>query len=143
MLKTSMPNKEQFQYSSLSSRLTEASLLPYLPVTLTYKGRSHSILGLVDTGATINVLPYQIGVQLGASWDEETASIQLSGNLANYKAQPIIVLGKVGHFDPVRLAFAWTKSEDIPVILGQVNFLMEFNVCFFRTDRIFEIQPIK
>jgi hypothetical protein len=138
-----MSNTEQFSYSSLNSYATEASFLPYLPITFTYQGKSTAVLGLVDTGATVNVLPYEIGIDLGAIWDDQAASIQLSGNLANYRAQPIILLGKVGRFEPVRLAFAWTRAEGMPVILGQVNFPMEFNACFFRTKRIFEITSAK
>ena len=38
-------------------------------------------IGLVDSGATVNVLPYQIGVGLGAVWDSSNATIQLAGNL--------------------------------------------------------------
>jgi hypothetical protein len=30
-------------------------------------------IGLVDSGATINVLPYEIGLQLGSIWDERKA----------------------------------------------------------------------
>jgi hypothetical protein len=43
--------------------------VPYLPLTLTYQNRSVEIMGLLDTGASVNVLPYNVGVQLGASWE--------------------------------------------------------------------------
>jgi hypothetical protein len=38
-------------------------------------------IGLVDSGATVNVLPYELGIQLVAEWDDNMAIIQLSGNL--------------------------------------------------------------
>lgn len=84
--------------------------------------------GLVDTGATVNVLPYAVGLELGAVWDDKAASLRLSGNLAQFLAHPLVVSVVVGSFAPVRLAFAWTQSEDVPLLLGQVNFLMEFDV---------------
>jgi hypothetical protein len=40
----------------------------------------------------------------------------------------------------VQLAFAWTQAEELPLILGQVNFFMVFEVCFFRTQSRFELK---
>ncbi len=42
-------------------------------------------------------------------------------------------------FPPVRLAFAWVQTSNVPLILGHTNFFMEFNICFYRVDRAFEI----
>jgi hypothetical protein len=47
----------------------------------------------------------------------------------------------VSRFAPVRLVFAWTQADNIPMILGQVNFFMEFDVCFYRSQQAFEIPP--
>lgn len=44
--------------------------------------------GLVDSGATVNVLLYEIGLQLGGVWDDGRAVIQLAGNLSNQPAMP-------------------------------------------------------
>ncbi|MGH9943457.1 MAG: hypothetical protein ACRD9R_14015 [Pyrinomonadaceae bacterium] len=96
--------------------------------------------GLLDIGATVNVLPHQVGVALGAMWDEQAAVLKLTGNLARYEAQPLVLTVSVGNFAPVRLAFAWTRADDVPLILGQVNFFMEFDVCFYRSQRAFEVQ---
>ncbi len=35
--------------------------------------------------------------------------------------------------------FAWADSNDVPVLLGQTNFFMEFNVCFYRSQNYFEV----
>jgi hypothetical protein len=53
----------------------------------------------------------------------------------------VIVSGHVASFPPVELAFAWTQATDVPMILGQVNFFMEFDVCFFRSQAAFEVNP--
>ena len=136
-----MQNTERFAYTAGSSALGEASLLPLLPVTLEYQQRSVAVSGLLDTGATVNVLPYSIGVQLGAVWEEQTIPVQLSGNLAHTEARALMISATVGRFALVRLVFAWTRAEDVPLILGQVNFFMEFDVCFYRSQQAFELQP--
>ena len=105
--------------------------VPYLPLILTYQNRSVDTMGLLDTGASVNVLPYDVGLQLGAIWEEQLFSINLAGNLASTKAKGLLVLAKVGESEPVQLAFAWTRVNDIRIILGQTNFFAEFNVCFY------------
>jgi hypothetical protein len=136
-----MPNPERFPFMAADSRLGEAGFLPQLPITLAYRDRSVSASGLLDTGATVNVMPHQIGIELGATWEEGATSLRLSGNLAQYEARPITVAAAMGSFSPVRLAFAWTQTNDVPLILGQVNFFMEFDVCSYRSQRYFEVYP--
>jgi hypothetical protein len=98
-------------------------------------------VGLVDSGATVNVLPYSLGIRLGAVWDESKATIRLAGNLGNFPAMPLVVTAEVGDFAPVKLAFAWTQAEKVSLILGQMNFFMEFEVCFFRSQFEFDVTP--
>ncbi len=98
-------------------------------------------MGLLDTGAMINVLPYRLGLELGAVWAQQTASLQLTGNLAQFEARVLAVSATVGAFAPVQLAFAWTQAENVPLLLGQVNFFMEFDVCFYRSQLAFDISP--
>jgi hypothetical protein len=47
----------------------------------------------------------------------------------------------IGYPSRSQLAFAWTQADDIPLILGQVNFFMEFDVCFYRAQRAFDVRP--
>ena len=116
-------------------------VMPFLPLTLTLGSFSQEVMALLDTGASVNVLPYSIGIKLGAVWDEQNVSIQLSGNLARNSSRGLILSGKVGQFKPVLLAFAWTQDNTAPVILGHMNFFAEFNVCFYRHELAFEVRP--
>lgn len=136
-----MSDPERFEYTSVNAQGGEGGFLPQLPLTLTYENQSVNVSGLLDTGATVNVLPYRVGIQLGAKWDPHATAITLTGNLSQFPAQPIVMLASVGGFRPTRLAFAWTQAEDIPLILGQVNFFLEFDVCFYRSQRAFEVRP--
>jgi len=49
--------------------------------TLNLNGKSVKENGLVDSGATVNVLPYSIGAKLGEKWDDNKAIIRLSGSI--------------------------------------------------------------
>jgi hypothetical protein len=131
---------QQFPFVARDPALGSASLAPMMPLTL--KGtQSLAVSALLDTGAAVNVLPYGVGAQLGFVWDQQTTSVQLSGNLASVEARVVLVAATVAGFPPVRLAFAWARQDSIPVILGQVNFFMEFDVCFFRSRSLFEVRP--
>jgi hypothetical protein len=130
----------QFPFVARAAELGAASLAPMLPLTLVAT-RSVAVSGLLDTGASVSVLPYTSGVELGFNWDQQTTSVQLSGNLAILEARAIILSAVIGSFAPVRLAFAWASVDTVPVILGQVNFFLEFDVCFFRSRQVFEIRP--
>jgi len=131
---------ERYPFVERDPSLGVASLVRLLPITL-LGAKSISVSGLLDTGATVNVLPYAVGEQLGAVWEQQTTSMTLSGNLAACEARALIVPAVVGKFPPVRLAFAWTKTDAVSVLLGQVNFFMEFDVCFYRSRSAFEVRP--
>jgi hypothetical protein len=115
--------------------------MPLLPLKLAYGERELAVSGLLDTGTAVNVLPYSVGEQLGFAWEQQRTAIVLSGNLARIPARGVVVTALVESFPPVRLAFAWTQSENVRLILGQANFFMEFDVCFYRSQQAFEIRP--
>ena len=136
-----MAAAQQFPYVEVDPALGEASALPYVPLTLERGERSVTVSALVDSGAALNVLPYGIGLQLGAVWEEQTIPVRLTGNLAASEARAILLSGSLDQFPPVRLAFAWTLNNEVPVILGQVNFFMEYDVSFYRSRLMFEVRP--
>lgn len=81
-------------------------------------------------------------VLLGAVWENQKIPIRLTGNLADLEARVLILSATLARFEPVRLAFAWTQANNISVLFGQVNFFLEFDVCFYRTQAVFELKPI-
>lgn len=129
------------EYSQLTGPRGEIILRPLLGLSLTLEDVTLEMTGLLDTGADINVLPYQAGLALGADWEKQPLLATLSGNLAEYEAKGILLSGTVGAFAPVPMVFAWTRSEQVPLILGQVNLFQEFDICFFRAESSFEIAP--
>jgi len=131
----------RFKYSTTDPSQDEFDSLPRLPLVLRANSQSVEVVGLMDSGAMINVLPYDVGTQLGAVWDDRKANIRLAGTLGSLNAMPLSVTAQVGEFAPVRLAFAWVKSTNVPLILGQTNFFMEFDVCFYRSKLEFDVTP--
>jgi hypothetical protein len=65
-----------------------------------------TILGLLDTGSMVNVLPYQVGVDLGAVWEQQTTPLRLTGNIARYEVLALLVSAVIGRFEQVQLVFA-------------------------------------
>jgi hypothetical protein len=135
------PPVEQFPFVVMDPAVGSASLCPYLPIHLTLGQQTVAVMGYLDTAAAINVLPYDIGLQLGAAWDRQSTPLRLAGNLAHQEARSLLVSAKVGSFPAVSLVFAWTKSDTVPLLLGQMNFFLEFDVCFFRSRAVFEVKP--
>lgn len=134
-----MRDSQSFNFTEGVDAFGVSDALPQLPLTLMYRNSSVEVLALLDTGASVDVLPYSIGVQLGAVWQEQTTSVILAGNLASVEARSLLVSAQIGNFAPVRLVFAWSRSDDAPLLLGRMNFFLEFDVCFYRSQLIFEL----
>jgi hypothetical protein len=127
-----MPSTVEFPFS-------DDEELPRTPIALSYAGLSISAHALLDTGSTVNLLPYDIGLQLGVVWEEQTFRLPLAGNLAKVEARGLFLHVQIGNLERVRLAFAWAQVSEVPLILGQTNFFREFDVCFQRSRRTIEI----
>jgi len=138
-----MAKTQRFSFTEGYDTFGVPDALPKLPLTLTYRNSSVDVSGLLDTGASVNVLPYSVGIQLGAIWEEQTTSVILAGNLAPVEARGLLVSAQIGSFEPVRLVFAWCLSDDVPLLLGRMNFFLEFDVCFYRADLAFEVHSRK
>lgn len=116
--------------------------MPMLPLELSFAGNSTvSAHGLLDSGSAVNVLPHLLGLHLGAEWEKHSARVTLSGNLGAHDARALVLEARIADFPPVKLVFAWTQAPDVPLLLGQVNFFQEFDVCIHGSRRQFEVQP--
>lgn len=117
-----MTAAEPFPYLQVDPTTGAASLSPYLPLEVRLVENRILTRGLVDRGSAINVLPHDVGLRLGAVWEHRTTTMQLTGNLAASEARVLVVSATIGKQPPVRLALAWTRTDSIPLILGQINF---------------------
>ncbi len=136
-----MLNAQRFPFIEGRDAFGDIDAVPRLPLTLTYQNSIVEVAGLLDTGASINVLPYSVGIQLGAVWEELNTSVQLAGNVAPVEARGLVLSAQIGTFAPVRLVFAWSLTDNVPLLLGRMNFFLEFDVCFYRSQIAFELCP--
>jgi len=60
---------EQFPYCDRNPASAGLDLMPDMPVVLRHQTTTMSAVGIVDSGASISVLPYRIGVQMGFDWN--------------------------------------------------------------------------
>ena len=116
--------------------------MPRLPLEISFGVQAVRIPGVVDSGASVSVLPYRVGSALGADWDELEDLGPLVGNLSSSTSRAITVsakiLGLTGETG-VQLLFAWADTDSLPVLLGQIDFFMQFNVCIYRSQNYFEV----
>ena len=64
---------------------------------------------LVDSGAAMNLLPFECGEQLGFVWNEQRLDLPMGGLLPDAKAFAVPVTLTLDLFEPIELAFAWTN----------------------------------
>ncbi len=114
--------------------------LPFIPIALFSRHDSFQGQALLDSGSMVNLLPYRVGQALGAAWGS-TTPVSLTGALGKLPAYALKVETQIGDFPPQILTYAWTRSDDAPLILGLVNFFLKYNVCFFAADGTIEIAP--
>jgi hypothetical protein len=97
-----MLNSQRFNFTESLDAFGIPDALPLLPLSLTYRGLSIQALGLLDTGASVNVLPYSVAIELGAVWEEQTDLVFLGGNLATVEARGLYQLVlKIVDFAPL------------------------------------------
>jgi len=130
----------RYPYSRIPSRSSLIRVRPLLPLTLEYRQKQRDVTGLLDSGADVSVLPFEIGIALGLDWESQRLSINLGGNLGRYEARIVVVSANVGNTAPALLVFGWTQAPNVPIILGQANFFKRYNVHFFGADEYFEIE---
>src|SRR5579859_3842935 len=90
----------RFPYSSPDG--TSAGLMPRLPLTLKLEKRTVDVYGLIDSGASINVILYSVGLALGPVWEEQNLDVPLVGSLGRAEARTLIVEALHPQLTPVQ-----------------------------------------
>ncbi len=117
--------------------------MPCVDIHLSHGEESIPVSALVDSGAALNILPFDIGLKLGLTWEAQTFPLTLEGALADTHAHAVLLRAELAPFPSVEMAFAWVNKPrpEVPVLLGQVNFFQEFNVFFYGHQQSFEVVP--
>jgi len=127
--------KKQFPYSPGG--------LPFVPITLEFEKTQLTFDALIDSGATVNVLPYDFGLQLGLSWEMQRRTVETAGFLQGAPVYAVRLLGQIDSLSPMLLGFAWSQKtrDEIPLILGQQNFFEHVKITFDGRRGIVELAP--
>ena len=124
-----MSDMARFSYHAPDER----TLMPFIPVFLEARGQRIPSAALLDSGATVNVFPRFIGTQLNLNWDDyANYQVELGGVLKGVQARYVPVNILLGSLPPTKLIFAWAQTDEVPFILGNMNFFQKFDVCFSR-----------
>ena len=137
-----MAKSIRIPYSGVGNVPQAISLMPRLSLRLHLGNLYTDVNGLIDSGASVNVLPYSVGAALGANWDDQPQLASLGGNLSVVEVRALAVTAyhpDLTNSDGVELLFAWARTDNSPILFGQINFFLQFDVCFFRQEQIFEI----
>lgn len=89
-----MSNPKRFPFIERRNSKGGANAFPCVPIALIYGDRTSEIFGLLDTGSSLNVLPYDVGLEFGSVCEEQSLSIPLSGNLAPWKQEAWLLWDK-------------------------------------------------
>jgi hypothetical protein len=128
-----------YQYRGVSR--DPQTLAPLLPLTLSRGGVSVDVVGLVDSGAMYSILPFDLGARFGVPWNSLAVDILLGRIAAGITAKLLMVEGRIGTHPPTPLVFAWSPTNTVPILLGQVNCFFEFDICFYRSRSEFTVAP--
>lgn len=134
-----MAKMVRINYTVRDPSISDASLMPYARARLFSKTALVETIGLLDSGASVNVLPYRLGCELGLDWSSQKTDVRLGGNLSGWEAKAVLLNVEIEQLKVVPLVFAWSKNEIVPLLFGQVNFFQAFDICFFRSQGFFTI----
>lgn len=117
---------------------------PLVPISFSHADYEITVSALVDSCATISILPYEMGRQLvGFVWQDQTIPLQLGGSLHGIPAVAVLVDGHISGLPETPLVMAWVAETTHPMrpILGQVNFFQQFKITFEGYTNAFDICP--
>ena len=116
--------------------------MPLVELQLAHASYSIVAPALVDSGAALNILPFDLGLQLGLNWERQTFPLDLGGTLTGAQAYAVLLRVELVPFPPTDLAFAWVSRpmREVRLLLGQVNFFQRFDVHFYGAQQLFAIE---
>jgi len=117
--------------------------MPLIDIQLSNGSKSLTVSALVDSGAALNILPFDVGIELGLVWKDQTFPIDLGGVLTGSQAYAVLLNVQITNVQPTQLAFAWVSrpTSEVRTLLGQINFFQEFDIHFYGNQQFFDVEP--
>jgi len=114
-----MTERLTYPYVVRTEYISDFIARPFLPVTIRYGQAEIQTMALLDSGADINVLPYQLGLELGADWDTPSVIEDLQGLGGGVEAKRIVADLHVESWPSTRQILAWARDDGIAELLDQ------------------------
>lgn len=109
-------------------------MMPHLQMTLRNGDKSIDVSGLVDSGAQVNIMPYEVGLRLGAYWHKLSIGGNVLGPGIESESKLLCVIAENPLLPEKRipsiLVFRWTKKSIPQLIFGQCNFFAILTYAF-------------
>jgi hypothetical protein len=132
-------NSKSFPYQ----KVTRFVAFPMLPMQLQSKDQAFEEIALVDSGAEMSVLPYDMGLRLGLDWEKAQMGTGLAGRVKPEDSRFVFIDLSVESFKPFKNIFLWVKMNNMRLIVGQANFLAHFDVLLSARKQEFTLYEVE
>ena len=76
--------------------------MPLIDIQLSNGSKSLVVSALVDSGAALNILPFDVGIDLGLVWEDQTFVIDLGGVLEGSQAYAVLLEAQITNLQPAQ-----------------------------------------
>lgn len=132
-------NSKSFPYQ----KVTRFVAFPMLPVKLQSKNQTLDEVALIDSGAEMSILPYDMGLSLSLNWEKAQMGTGLAGRVKPEDSRFVFIDLSVESFKPFKNIFLWVKMNNMRLIVGQANFLAHFDVLLSARKQEFTLHEIE
>lgn len=134
-----MAESLSFPYILSTEYVDDQLARPFIPISIRYHGNSIDTSAMLDSGADTSILPYAMGLALGADWSRQPDLWHLEGFGGEFETKKLVADLVIGTWHPLRILFGWTRANDVPVVLGQLNFFYLVDICFYRSRELVQL----
>jgi len=128
-----------FPYIRSTEYVDDQVVRPFIPVSIKYREKSIDTMAMLDSGADTSILPHAVGLALGADWSRQPDLWHLEGFGGELETKKLVFDLVIGNWHPLRIRFGWTNNNDVPVLLGQLNFFHVVDICFYRSRQLVQL----
>ena len=135
----------EFPGRLIESEQFGAIWIPTATVEIKYQKFSLSCEMLVDTGAYLSMIPYQVGIELGLTVSED---VILEAGGAGEASIPHVVKEvfarltnafvlweiQIGDYS-IHARIGWALTDEVPLLLGRLDVFDEFDIEFSQSRR--------
>ena len=116
--------------------------MPMLPIRLEQNGHGFDAIALLDSGASVSILPHSMGLALGFQWDKARKGISIGGAYSSQNTRVVTFWVIVPECQRKAISFVWIPDDHARLILGQATFFHLFEVCFAGAKQEFYLREV-